>query len=186
MCYTAPAIYLLLEFCWNSLLDSWLETAVRQPFINRHKAGISYPITWPFAGCCDVVVLKTMRWPSAGGHETAVYWMGMRQAFLTPRDSCLQSAVRWLFFFPWDTCNVPRPGIEPGSPDPKARIIPLDQKSGLEILAWILTLIDLHSFHFRWLHSRFLSGYYTTPVWRRPWDSYFRIGIRRSILAEGM
>ena len=54
-----------------------------------------------------------------------------------------------------------RLGIETGSPDPKARIIPLDQKSGLEVLGWILTLIGLHYFHFWWLHPRFLSGYYT-------------------------
>ncbi len=58
------------------------------------------------------------------------------------------------------------PGIEPGSPDTKVRIIPLDQKYWLEVLGWILSLIGLHYFHFRWLHPRFLSVHYTVNIVR--------------------
>ncbi len=78
--------------------------------------------------------------------------------------STQESRVKhYILFLKSGSPNAMCPGrkIEPGSPDPKARIIPLDRKSGLEILGWILTLIDLHYFHFRWLHPKFLSGYYT-------------------------
>ncbi len=51
------------SFCWNSLLDSRMETAVRQLFWDRYDTGVSYPAR-------PLFVLYTAKRPAC---ERAVY-----------------------------------------------------------------------------------------------------------------
>ncbi len=61
----------------------------------------------------------------------------------------------------FSSCNDPRPGIEPGSPDLKARIIPQDQRSRPEILRDFLSysamLLPLFYSYSGLIHPRFLD-----------------------------
>ena len=81
-----------------------------------------------------------------------LFWFRFRLRFQYGKKSWLRFRFRFQIGKSWSRLRfrlrfrsqnrpslMPRPGIESGSPDPKARIIPLD----------------------RWLHPRFLSGYYT-------------------------
>ncbi len=81
---------------WKRLWDSCYDT------------GSFQPARRPFAGSCVAVVLYTVRSPSVGGHEIAVSWIGMRQAFNTLQDSRLEAAVRRLFPDRYQTVNSSR------------------------------------------------------------------------------